>query len=244
MGKRTMQLPLGLPEEETRLRPEVAALPTRAERLARLLQGDLDFHGRQDASPLHALHPFPAKYPPQLPRLFIQHLTQPGEVVLDPMMGSGTTVLEARRGGRRAVGTDIDPLALHLVAAKVAPPSPLAFEEGFARVLRRAEAHLGAAGRLAEEYARRFDDATQRFLDHWFLPDTQRELLALSMPSSRRRRRYGFSCKSSFRVSSLPNRAAWSRPATFRTLGLTGCASPSNRRWRFFGSRPAGRCAC
>jgi len=176
-----MQLPLGLPEEETRLRPEVAALPTRAERLARLLQGDLDFHGRQDASPLHALHPFPAKYPPQLPRLFIQHLTQPGEVVLDPMMGSGTTVLEARRLGRRAVGTDIDPLALHLVAAKVAPPSPLAFEEGFARVLRRAEAHLGAAGRLAEEYARRFDDATQRFLDYWFLPDTQRELLALSM---------------------------------------------------------------
>ncbi len=176
-----MQLPLGLPEEETLLRPEVAALPTRAERLARLLQGDLDFHGRQDASPLHALHPFPAKYPPQLPRLFIQHLTQPGEVVLDPMMGPGTTVLEAQRLGRRAVGTDIDPLALHLVAAKVAPPSPLAFEAAFGRVLRRAEEHLGAAGRLAEEYTRRFDETTQKFLDYWFLPATQRELLALSM---------------------------------------------------------------
>lgn len=176
-----VQPPLDLPEKEALLHPEGTAPPARAERLARLLQGDLDFHGRQDASPLHALHPFPAKYPPQLPRVFIRHLTRPGEVVLDPMMGSGTTVLEAQRWGRQAVGTDIDPLALRLVAAKVAPPAPLAFEAAYGRVLRRAEAYLQTPGPLAEAYARRFDEATRKFLDYWFLPKTQQELLALTL---------------------------------------------------------------
>ncbi|MBK7318006.1 DNA methyltransferase [Candidatus Villigracilis affinis] len=35
-------------------------------------------------------HSFPAKFPPQLPRKFILALTQPGDIVLDTMVGSGT----------------------------------------------------------------------------------------------------------------------------------------------------------
>ena len=36
-----------------------------------------------------------ACFKPQLPRFFIERLTQPGEVVYDPFMGRGTTVVEA-----------------------------------------------------------------------------------------------------------------------------------------------------
>ena len=73
-------------------------------RLKRLLAGELDFHGTNSAYASHDFHSFPAKFPPQLPRKFIEGLTHPGDVVLDPMMGSGTTILEAfllnRRSGR------------------------------------------------------------------------------------------------------------------------------------------------
>jgi tRNA G10 N-methylase Trm11 len=93
------------------------------DRLCRVLEEDLDFHDQDSGYSSHNIHSFPAKFPPQLPRKFIQTLTLPGETVLDPMMGSGTTVLEAFLLGRRGIGFDIDPLAVMLAKTKVSPLS-------------------------------------------------------------------------------------------------------------------------
>jgi len=79
---------------------------TTLEKLSRLLAEDLDFHDQDSGYAFHNFHAFPAKFPPQLPRKFIQSLTIPGDTVLDPMMGSGTTVLEAFLLGRKAIGFD------------------------------------------------------------------------------------------------------------------------------------------
>ena len=65
------------------------------ERLSDLLSSDLDFHGKSSAYASHNFHAFPAKFPPQLPKKFIEGLTEPGDVVIDPMVGSGTTIVEA-----------------------------------------------------------------------------------------------------------------------------------------------------
>src|SRR5512136_2341910 len=116
------------------------------DRFRALLAGDLDFHGENSAYASHDFHAFPAKFPPQLPRTFIAGLTAPGDVVLDPMMGSGTTIVEAFLAGRQGLGFDIDPLALRLCQAKV---SPLDLEETAAagnRVLRRARESLSQDG--------------------------------------------------------------------------------------------------
>ncbi len=48
-----------------------------------------------------------AKFPPELPRRFIQLLTEPGEIVLDCFMGSGTTAVAAVQQGRRFVGIEL-----------------------------------------------------------------------------------------------------------------------------------------
>ena len=148
--------------------------------LSELLEGDLDFAQDSDDMGIHNLHAFPAKYPPALPRLFIQCLTQPGEVVLDPMVGSGTTVLEATRMERYGVGSDIDPLALLLSRVKTDPPDPVrAFQSGL-NVCHRAylalERDRSAVGR---EIQKRFDDRTRQFLAYWFTQETQQELMAL-----------------------------------------------------------------
>ena len=89
--------------------------------LSKLLSTDLDFHGDASNYASHALHAFAAKFPPQLPRVFIEGLTQKGETVMDPMMGSGTAIVEAFLCGRRAVGFDIDPLALMICRVKTHP---------------------------------------------------------------------------------------------------------------------------
>ncbi len=65
-------------------------------KLIKSLSGDLNFQdAAKDIHASHKAHSFPAKFPPQLPRKFILELTNPGDTVLDPMMGSGTTLLEA-----------------------------------------------------------------------------------------------------------------------------------------------------
>ena len=59
----------------------------------------------------HDVHPYPAKYIPQIPGNLIRRLSCPGELVLDPFGGSGTTATEAVRLGRRALSIDANPLA-------------------------------------------------------------------------------------------------------------------------------------
>jgi DNA modification methylase len=63
----------------------------------------------------HGYHRYPAKFIPQLAARLIEDYSQPGDTVLDPFMGSGTTLVEAKRLGRPSVGVDINPVA-HLVA--------------------------------------------------------------------------------------------------------------------------------
>ena len=51
----------------------------------------------------------PAAFPLELPRRLIRMFTFPGETVLDPFLGSGTTSVAAHRLGRHSVGYEINP---------------------------------------------------------------------------------------------------------------------------------------
>lgn len=59
----------------------------------------------------HDIHPYPAKFIPQIPRNLIARLSLPGELVWDPFGGSGTTALEAVLLGRQAISSDVNPIA-------------------------------------------------------------------------------------------------------------------------------------
>ncbi|MBN1848004.1 MAG: hypothetical protein JW932_05410 [Deltaproteobacteria bacterium] len=143
----------------------------------------MDFHGENSGYVTHNFHAFPAKFPPQLPKKFINGLTLPGEKVLDPMSGSGTAVLEAFLLGRYGLGIDIDPIALNLTKVKVTALDP-------ERLIRTAESVIDHADhdfkknndRLNTELEIRFDPSTKKFIDYWFLRETQLELLSLIKP--------------------------------------------------------------
>jgi hypothetical protein len=72
---------------------------------------------------MHSMCSYMGMFPPSLPRYFIEQYTQPGDLVVDPFSGRGTTALEACVLGRVGVGVDLNPLAALLTSAKVDPPS-------------------------------------------------------------------------------------------------------------------------
>src|ERR1051325_8360815 len=73
----------------------------------------------------HSLHEisYRACFKPQLPRFFIERLTAPRDVVYDPFMGRGTTLLEAALLGRVPAGCDVNPLSVVLVKPRLNPPT-------------------------------------------------------------------------------------------------------------------------
>jgi DNA modification methylase len=85
---------------------------------------NLDFDSAGHLYATHALHAFAARCPPQLVRWAIERYSAPGDVVLDPMCGSGTTLVEAGLCGRVPWGADIDPLARLLALAKATLVDP------------------------------------------------------------------------------------------------------------------------
>lgn len=73
----------------------------------------------------HSLHEisYRACFKAQLPRFFIERLTEPGDIVYDPFMGRGTTLVEASLMGRRVSGCDINPLSQVLCGPRLDPPA-------------------------------------------------------------------------------------------------------------------------
>ncbi len=152
---------------------------SKRERLAALLEGELNFHGEDSGYASHDLHAFAAKFPPQLPRAFIRGLTSPGDLVLDPMMGSGTTVVEALLEGRRGIGLDLDPLALRLGPVKTRSIDVDKLRHIGQMVVSQAYHLLSNGGMIDKMLNERYDKRTRAFINYWFLPGTQRELMAL-----------------------------------------------------------------
>jgi len=66
-------------------------------------------------TPVGVLHPYWARKPLNIIEVIISNLSQEGDVVLDPFMGSGTTVFGAIKNNRTAIGSDLNPLSYSLV---------------------------------------------------------------------------------------------------------------------------------
>ena len=75
------------------------------------------------AAPQHYMCSYMAMFPPELPHYFIERFTQPGDTVLDPFSGRGTTPVEAAAQGRYGIGNDLNPLAVALTRGKLSNPT-------------------------------------------------------------------------------------------------------------------------
>ena len=93
---------------------------------------------QRQASSLHEIS-YRACFKPQLPRFFIEKLTNPLEAVYDPFGGRGTTAVEAALMRRLPISNDISPLSRMLAQPRMAPPLQEAVVRRLSQIPRDAE---------------------------------------------------------------------------------------------------------
>jgi hypothetical protein len=76
---------------------------------------------QRDRGATRAIYSYPAKFQAHLPAELIRLFSQPGELVVDPFSGGGTTGLESYLAGRAFFGVDLNPLAPLLGRVKTTP---------------------------------------------------------------------------------------------------------------------------
>jgi DNA modification methylase len=126
--------------------------------------------GKQVSYATHGIHKYPAKFIPQIPRFCIESYSNKGDSVLDPFMGSGTTLLESYVSGRDSYGIDIHPLARLIAKVKTTPIDPDALSPLAERLLRDVDADAGDNSSWIPEIPNR---------DHWFRENVLGELATI-----------------------------------------------------------------
>ena len=111
----------------------------------------------------HGVFRFFGKFPPPIARHLIGGFSKPGDWVLDPMMGSGTTAVEALDMSRNVVVRDVSPLSTLLCRVKTTHVAEADSRRAFDRVARLAAS--SATIPLPSPVG-------LRNAEHWFLPET------------------------------------------------------------------------
>jgi len=121
----------------------------------------------------HGFHKYPAKFIPQLAKRCIEEHTSEGELVCDPFMGCGTTLVESLVLGRKAVGVDINPVAHLISKVKTTPIDPIKLTKEADKVILDLETYFDSGQTGQETLANRkivpIIPVNER-IDYWF-PD-------------------------------------------------------------------------
>ena len=112
----------------------------------------------------HGIHEYKGKFNPQVAKVLLNIFgVRPGDNVLDPFCGSGTTLIECAHMGALGYGTDLNPLAVYIANAKLqALTTQIAS-------LRLVLDQIAASLRRTKQWTRRLEDDTRSvYLKSWF----------------------------------------------------------------------------
>lgn len=122
------------------------------------------------------IHDYPAKFMPQYPEIFVRHYSAEGQLIVDPMCGSGTTLVAACLQNRRGYGVDIDPVASLIASVATTPLDPDMLSE-YRQHLNRKISH--ALKRKRQDHVNLPSEEEYPNALLWFRPEVLKELLVI-----------------------------------------------------------------
>jgi DNA modification methylase len=123
---------------------------------------------------INSIHWYPASFVPHIPAVLIQILSEEGEVVLDPFVGSGVTLIEAAKQDRSFIGIDFNPYAIEISKAKFEAINCTDWRWlcSFLDKIKNEELSMSS-----QEYVQKMGINNEVF--RWFHPQTLSELLSI-----------------------------------------------------------------
>lgn len=131
----------------------------------------------------YPVHPFPARMAPGI-ALEIIPTSEERLTVLDPMMGSGTVLAVARSKGHRAIGVDLDPLAVLISKVWTTAIDTAEVREKAVEILCKAHRRYSEI-HAVDAFPPSADAETCEFVSYWFDHYTRRQLTALAQAIAR-----------------------------------------------------------
>jgi len=157
------------------------------------LNPELGFHDvpeYQRTKHVHRLHPYLGKFIPQLVEWFLSRYFEPDDVILDPFMGSGTTLVQGNEMKMHTIGIDISPFNCLIAKVKTdqydiekARSEVLTIEKrvtNFSKYLiggQNPSLPLFPEEKFDEFKARLLAECDSKYLREWFAPRTLLEML-------------------------------------------------------------------
>lgn len=181
-----------LSNEEKRVGIYVNNLPTRPETVTaetpldalNLNWTERNLPERERTKHVHRLHPYLGKFIPQLVEVFLRKYFASGQTVLDPFVGSGTTLVQANELGIHSVGCDISAFNVLLCRAKTAEYDLDLLQHEVMDILERTRLSTEQqTPQLSLLYERQADytpstlGGDREYLEQWYSPRAQQELL-------------------------------------------------------------------
>ncbi|MBW2062965.1 MAG: class I SAM-dependent methyltransferase [Deltaproteobacteria bacterium] len=142
-----------------------------------------DLPEKERTKHVHRLHPYLGKYIPQLVEIFLRKYFRPGQTVLDPFCGSGTTLVQANELGIHSIGYDISAFNVLLSCTKTAvydiPQVKYEIHDILNKVRKITQAN-NPQYELWEPDIILSDmpETDSQYLKDWFAPQALKELLA------------------------------------------------------------------
>ncbi|HNT74485.1 MAG TPA: DNA methyltransferase [Anaerolineae bacterium] len=142
-----------------------------------------DLPERERTKHVHRLHPYLGKFIPQLVEIFLRKYFSPGQTVLDPFAGSGTTLVQANELGIHAVGYDISAFNVLLIRAKTRRYDLSVVRREVLDILEKARQRTDSDAYQPTLWSAGGNDGGKKvtsrseYLNQWFAPQALNELL-------------------------------------------------------------------
>src|SRR5258706_2274917 len=141
-----------------------------------------DLPERERTKHVHRLHPYLGKFIPQLVEIFLRKYFKPGQTVLDPFAGSGTTLVQANELDINSIGYDISAFNTILCRAKTGIYDLPKVRSEVLDVLHATESSRINPATWLPMFGSDDRDVEQaehsKYLKEWFAPDALADLLS------------------------------------------------------------------
>ena len=125
----------------------------------------------------HGFYTYPAKFIPQLASRLILKYSNEGEIVVDPFLGSGTTIIESIVNNRVGIGVDINNIAYLIAKVKSTPIESKLLNDEYAKIIfdlgLRLNGHFNDSLKLTENIIPKNER-----IDYWFKKE-QKDILSV-----------------------------------------------------------------